>query len=468
MTVRLRLVLLALLALLVAIGGVLVSGGLGNVVVAPVASATAGPTSGETGRPGASADALPTVAPTLAPTPTPRPELGGTELYGYLPYWQMNGAMARHLRTTPLTTVALFSVTARRSGALNTTATGYRRITGGIGRQLIDEAHARGTKVELVFTSFGAERNAAFFGRVLPEPGASPGASASAGTGTSPGSSAATPRPAGTPGSIASPAPTAAAPPWHRTVDELVALVVDLGVDGINVDVELLEAEDRPAYGEFLSALRAALVAERPTATLSVATEAGMRGTANAAAAFAAGVDRLFLMGYDYHWSTSQPGASSPVDRTDGLYTLRWSIDSYVDAGVPRDRILLGLPLYGMRWRVAGPSRTALVIGEGVAWVPSQHRDALLDPGFRAGLDLVEIAQVVWEQDGLEWLVTYYDSPATLRPKLALALDNGLAGAGFWAMGYERGLPGYVELMTDFRAGDVSRDEAPPRPTAPP
>ena len=57
-----------------------------------------------------------------------------------------------------------------------------------------------------------------------------------------------------------------------------------------------------------------------------------------------------------------------------------------------------------------------------------------------------------------------YDSPATLRPKLALALDNGLAGAGFWALGYERGLPGYVDLMRDFRDGDVERDEAPPRP----
>jgi GH18 family chitinase len=135
-----------------------------------------------------------------------------------------------------------------------------------------------------------------------------------------------------------------------------------------------------------------------------------------------------------------------------------------VESGVPRDRILLGLPLYGMQWRLASPSRTAQVIGEGLTWVPSQHRDLLLDSGFHPGLDLVEIAQVLWEPDAGEWLVTYFDSPATLRPKLALALDNGLAGAGFWAMGYERGLPGYLELMRDFRDGDIARSEAPPRP----
>jgi spore germination protein YaaH len=261
---------------------------------------------------------------------------------------------------------------------------------------------------------------------------------------------------------------TPAVPPWLRTVDELVALAVDLGVDGLNVDIEALDALDRTTYGTFLGALRAKLRSAMPEGRLTVATEAGMRGTANAAVASASGVDRLFLMGYDYHFSTSQPGATSPVDRNDGLYTLRWSIDRYVEAGVPRDRILLGLPLYGMKWRLTSPSRTAQVVGEGVTWVPSQHRDLLLATGFHPGLDILEISQVIWEYDATGWLVTYFDSPATLRPKLALALDNGLAGAGFWAMGYERGLPGYVELMTDFRGGDIARSEAPPRPSATP
>jgi hypothetical protein len=48
----------------------------------------------------------------------------------------------------------------------------------------------------------------------------------------------------------------------------------------------------------------------------------------------------------------------------------------------------------------------------------------------------------------------YVDSPATLAAKLALANDRGLAGAGFWAIGYERGLPGYTSLMNRFAAGE--------------
>jgi spore germination protein YaaH len=49
----------------------------------------------------------------------------------------------------------------------------------------------------------------------------------------------------------------------------------------------------------------------------------------------------------------------------------------------------------------------------------------------------------------------YYDTARSLRPKLGLANDRGLAGAGFWALGYERGLPEYTTLITAFRAGET-------------
>ena len=383
-------------------------------------------------------------AATIPPSPTPRPGEGGTELYGYLPYWQITDDVATYLRDAPLSTLAVFSVTARRTGAINTGEKGYRQITSELGRRVIDEAHRRGTRVELVFTSFGERKNGIFFGRI-----ANPGG----GGASSPGASA-------TP----SPTPGARDAPWQRTVIELALLAQDLGVDGINVDVEQLDELDRNAYTEFLRALRTALRELLPEGTITVASEAGLRGMGNAVAAVEADVDRVFLMGYDYHWSGSGPGASAPVDRADGLYTLRWSIEQYVNAGVPRDRILLGLPLYGMSWKTIGPDRTSSVLGRGTAWIPSQHSDVLLDPNFVPGRDTLEVAEFFVRPEGRAWRLTYYDSPATLRAKLALARDQGLAGGGFWAIGYERGLPGYLGLMRDFRDGDVAREEAPPVP----
>ncbi len=441
MSPRLRIALPAMLAALVVVAGLVLSGGFQSRP--PVG--TAGP--------GGSAGPVAGGQSGVVPTPTPRPEVGGRELYGYLPYWRLNESTAAYVREVPLSTIALFSVGAKRDGSINTGPLGYQRIAGPIGRQIIAEAHERGVRVELVFTSFGERRNAVFFGRKpgrggppTPAPAASPNAS----VGASPG-----PSHPGGPSRVV---------PWTRTVDELVALALDLDVDGINVDVELLDEADREAYGTFLRQLRAALLDARPKARVTVATEAGERGVGNAATAAAAGVDRIFLMGYDYHWSGSQPGASSPVDRIDGLYDLRWSIDRYVEAGVPRDRILLGLPLYGMTWRSTGPDRFSPVVGNGKSWILDDNRDVLLDPEFAPQRDPIEHAEFFVEQDEDEWLHTYYDSPATLRLKLALARDHGFAGGGFWAIGYEQGLPGYLELMADFRDGKVERSEAPPDP----
>ena len=88
-----------------------------------------------------------------------------------------------------------------------------------------------------------------------------------------------------------------------RWIDVLVDLVDELGLDGVNVDVERLPVEHLLDYGGIVGRLRAALRARLPDAEVSVATQANELGAAMAAAAAAAGADRIFLMGYDYHWA---------------------------------------------------------------------------------------------------------------------------------------------------------------------
>jgi hypothetical protein len=365
--------------------------------------------------PAPSEPAVPTASPTAAwfatPAPTDRPPLGGTELYGFLPYWQMTATMPAYLEAVPLSTVGLFSVAVAVDGSLKTGLTGYQRIVGARGRAIVDAAHAAGMRVELVFTSFGTGLNRSF----LSDPAA---------IGTA--------------------------------VPALVDLVDRLGLDGLDVDVELARGEELDGYTTLLGELRSALDAGGGGRTLTTATTAGRSGAAMARAAIAGGVDRVFLMGYDYHWSGSQPGASAPLGRLDGGLDLPRSIELYLAAGVPRDRILLGLPLYGMTWPIPSLTARSTSGGKGTSWIPSSNRDLLLDPGLVAGYDPVEVVQYVVRpaEDG-GWSVVYWDSPATLRAKLALARVQGLAGSGFWAIGYERGLPGYLDLMRDFRAGGV-------------
>lgn len=411
MTRRPRLLAALGALILVAILGGLVVGG----VIRPNLTGSTGPIAGGN----SSIDAP--GAPTPEPTPVPPP---GHEVYGYVPYWEMDASIAGHLAGTDLTTLALFSVTNKRNGTLDTAQNGYKRITGTIGQELIAQAHARGTRVELVFSSFGLDKNQRLFG-----------------------------------------GPLAA---QDRLIAGLVDLLEQTTVDGINVDVEQLDLDLVKAYGDFVARLRAAATAAQPRAQVSVATPANLSGAAMAVAATTAGADRIFLMGYDYHWSGSAPGASSPILRRDGdPKSLTWSLDLYESLGVPVQRTLLGLPFYGMAWPVDGPEVAAPQTGKGAAWIPSDHLDLLRDPAIvptRDDIEQVEVYTLPTDKTGgiavgagtpAGWLAIYVDSAETLSPKLAMADARGLAGAGFWAIGYERGVPEFTALIARFRAGKL-------------
>ena len=354
----------------------------------------------------------PTEPPAVPATPVPTP---GHEVYGFVPYWEMDGTIADHVAATPLSTLALFSVTNRSNGSLDEAQTGFKRITGPVGRQMIREAHDRKVRVEIVFSSFGAARNKQLFG-----------------------------------GTVAR---------QDKVIASLVAFAHDLGVDGINVDVESMDPEFVPSYGTFVGRLRTALRGDTGRGQVSVATTAHANGAAMAAAAAEAGADRIFLMGYDYHWAGSNPGASAPLARRDGEpQDLAWSLDLYALAGVPVQRTLLGLPFYGMSWPVTGPELGDPDTGRGDTWIPGDHLFRYSDPSFTPTLDPIEQVEFYAVADpAVEggWQGIYVDSPATLTPKLALADARGLAGAGFWAIGYERGLPGYTDLVKRFADGKL-------------
>jgi spore germination protein YaaH len=356
------------------------------------------------------------------------------EVYGFVPYWEMDETIADHVGATDLTTLGLFSVTHKRNGTIDQ-QTGLRRIKGAVGRAMIRAAHDRGTRVEIVYTSFGEAKNRQFYDAPKSQ---------------------------------------------DRWIAEIVGLVEETRADGINVDVEALPFDLVPQYGEFVGRLRESLRERLPDAQVSVATQANEVGAAMAKAAADAGADRIFLMGYDYRVAGSQPGASSPIDRMDGeVKDLLWSLDLYATLGVPSERLLLGLPLYGVTWPVIAPGFLAPSSGRGDAWVPRRNLRVFEDPAFAPQYDATESVEFYSvptayataqpsanipgvaasaSPEPIAWNAVYYDSPRSLTPKLRLADDRGLAGAGFWAIGYERGLPGYTELIATFRAGKLPRE----------
>jgi spore germination protein YaaH len=388
------------------------------------------PTSDPTPAP---ATASPSPAPTASPTPAPaigNPEspmsshLSG-DVYAYLPYWQMKTATVDYIDWNALSVLSLFSVTQASNGTLNRTLAGYRAITGSIGRTLIATAHARGVRVEITFTSFGLSKNRLFYTDTVRQ---------------------------------------------ATTIAELRAFVRAVGADGVNVDVESLEGERFDAYGLFIGRLRAALRQDNPRATVSVATNAAVSGARMARHAATNGVDRIFIMGYNYRGSGSSPGAIAPLDSRGaprGL-SLRWTLKTYAAEGVPLGRVLLGLPYSGMSWPTANATLGASRTGSGSVYFPFAHPD--MPAAVGATLRYEPIESVSWfayyDTAAATWRQVFYDTPRSLRPKYQLAIDRGLAGVGIWALGYDRGVGGYWDLLkTMFGPPRISAISVAPKVT---
>ena len=122
-----------------------------------------------------------------------------------------------------------------------------------------------------------------------------------------------------------------------------------------------------------------------------------------------------------------------------------------------------------MRWRVEGPELGASRLGDGAIWVPAVNPNFLAKPPKPPELDPIEMVEFYSVPPTVKpvpgdsratagWQAIYVDSPRTLTPKMVLADDRGYAGAGFWAIGFERGQSGYVEMMRSFRAGKLTSE----------
>lgn len=326
------------------------------------------------------------------------------EVFGYLPYWELDAGMADYLRYDLLTTIAFFGVTYKSDGTLDTTLPGYKAYLSADATDIIGRAHAAGVRTVVTFQGFSLTRNDAF---------------------------------------LADPAARA------TFVQQAVALMTARGADGANLDIEGLDSQYFDEFGQLGAELKAAALAVNPNAQISVATNANVSGARMAAAALNAGVDRAFLMGYNYRVAGSSPvGAIDPIVRADGGLSLSASLDLYTQYAVPLDRVILGIGYYGRTWATVGPELHSMrqtdtaTYGSSRVFYPRTLPESAV--GTTLDYDTVEQAArlVSWDAAHNTWVQTYYNDSVTLAAKLDFMNQRGLAGLGIWALGYDRGQTG--------------------------
>ncbi len=187
--------------------------------------------------------------------------------------------------------------------------------------------------------------------------------------------------------------------------------------------------------------------------TLSVAGAAGTWYLRNIEPrAVAEMVDHIFIMGYDFAGPWSQrTGLNAPMS------SISSSVQAYLDSGVPAEKLVLGIPLYGYRYQgVSGGSQGVGGTFDSAAsvtwrWVKANALKDTSLSGFRR--DQVPFLF------GNRTFISYED-PQSVAVKASLAAEQSLGGIGFWELSQDDDGELVRAAAAAFGAADGFRDVA--------
>jgi chitinase len=212
--------------------------------------------------------------------------------------------------------------------------------------------------------------------------------------------------------------------------------------DGFDIDWEYPHAGDAANFQALLEEFRRQMRAVRPGLRLSIAVGHSPRmlpGTDFATIARL--VDQVGIMNYDYTgpWSPKTgflaPLFSNPADPRPSN-SIEKNIDEYVAAGVPREKLLMGLPFYGYSWTGVDAANNGLFqAGQGVRGDQPYRFIRTLTSGFSVYRD--EHSQAPWLFDGTTFWT--YEDAVSVRYKASYAANQGLKGVMIWELSDDTG-----------------------------
>ncbi len=236
-----------------------------------------------------------------------------------------------------------------------------------------------------------------------------------------------------------------------RFIDSSIALMHQFKLDGLDIDWEyptLGDAgishspDDRRNFTVLLEQMRAQLDVEgggERHYLLTIAAAEGRAAEGLELPRIAQSLDWINLMTYDFYGSlTKTTGHHSGLSRssldTANGRTTEAAVKYFLDAGVPANKINVGVPFYGRTFGDVGTAnngRFQKFSSEGgfISWRDIVHT-RLNNPQWQQHWD--EEAQVPWLWNPKERRMVSYDNPRSLAIKAAYVKQHGLGGIMYW------------------------------------
>ena len=228
----------------------------------------------------------------------------------------------------------------------------------------------------------------------------------------------------------------------QRVIRQLADGVTRLGLAGITVDIEAVDAADREELARFVHDLRDTLRAQGAITMQTVAADAS---DAELRAA-GANADFVIDMLYDEHYPTGDPG---PVA------SQAWYDESAIRAlkFIPKAKALFAIGTYGYHWDDTGDERPAesATFAEVMRAVREHHGTIAF-----ASPSLNPVA--TWtEPDSVDHQVWFLDA-TTASNEFSTAVGLGARGVALWRLGAED--PSLWKVVGTRRLADPARELA--------
>ena len=343
------------------------------------------------------------------------------QVYGYLPYWQLNSGTAERLDYRLLSTIAFFGIGIKPDGNLDKRGMGYAAFISPSAIAVTNAAHAHGVRVVPTFQLFGWHDMRAMRAFLRSKEA------------------------------------------QKRFIQQAVKLVAARKADGANLDFEPLPEALAKPFIAFVADFRAALRKKVPKSTLVVALEAAP--AASTIKGLVRHVDQVFMKAYDYRTTGSEQ--AGPVAPLEGRWmSVRLHVERFLKYAPPA-KLILGVPYYGYDWPVTKRAPNAPVQRNRRFGRPHAVTYASIQAYLRKNPEVSvkrdPVAQTPYftyrDADRKTFRQVWYEDARSIGAKYDLAIAKKLAGVGIWALDNDRGRS---ELWTVLRKkfADAGRNVA--------